>query len=86
MRTVACPHCDEPFNFRESSVGKLYRCRNCRGRIEFFYGHDDKPAFNHTWHLVLTLLTCGLWAIVWPLAWLAHQAKAPPVTVYARAR
>lgn len=28
--------------------------------------------FNHTWHLVLTLLTCGMWAPVWLIAYMLH--------------
>jgi DNA-directed RNA polymerase subunit RPC12/RpoP len=81
MLSVNCPHCGELFNFRESSVGKLYHCRACRGRIELF---REKPAFNHAPHLVLTILSCGWWGFVWLLALLAHAMKVP--TVYARAK
>lgn len=30
--------------------------------------------FNHTLHLILTLLTCGLWLPVWVLLYLLHAA------------
>jgi hypothetical protein len=28
--------------------------------------------FNHGFHLMLTVLTCGLWAPVWVIAWALH--------------
>ena len=30
--------------------------------------------FNHSFHLILTVLTCGLWAPVWAVMWLARKA------------
>lgn len=38
---------------------------------------------NHVLHLILSVLTVGLWLFVWPLVWLMHklQTKAVRITV-----
>lgn len=32
-------------------------------------------ATNHTLHLIISLLTCGLWLFVWPVVWLINKPK-----------
>lgn len=31
------------------------------------------PPFPHTFHLLMTLLTCGLWFPIWFLTWLLYR-------------
>lgn len=38
-------------------------CRGCRRHVL-----AQRPGTNHTFHLLVTLFTCGLWIIVWLLS------------------
>lgn len=31
---------------------------------------------NHTFHLLMTVFTCGLWGLVWLLVWAVNQGKS----------
>lgn len=37
--------------------------------------HPPKPT-NHVFHLIMTLVTCGLWAPVWIVVALSHKSGA----------
>ncbi|SFY06805.1 hypothetical protein OH786_03655 [Streptomyces atratus] len=48
------------------------------------YRHVEKRGANHGLHIVLTILTCGLWAITgWPIA--AAMGRKTTSTTYAPA-
>jgi hypothetical protein len=36
---------------------------------------------NHTLHLILSLVTCGLWLLVWPVVYLLNQRKTLVLSV-----
>jgi hypothetical protein len=36
-----------------------------------------KRQTNHTFHLIVSLLTCGLWLPVWGFVWLFNQVRRP---------
>ncbi|MFB7191420.1 hypothetical protein ACFCZT_40395 [Streptomyces sp. NPDC056230] len=48
------------------------------------FRHVEKRGANHTLHLIITILTCGLWAITgWPIA--AMMGRKTKTTTYAPA-
>jgi hypothetical protein len=35
-------------------------------------GHDTRPAFPHVFHLFMTLITAGVWSLIWLLHYLCR--------------
>jgi uncharacterized protein (DUF983 family) len=67
--TCDCPHCGERSNLRASSIGKAYRCQRCRQQYVRLAPPVPTPAFPHGMHLLLSIVTCGLWIPIW----IAHR-------------
>lgn len=84
MRTYVCPNCETEWRCRESSIGTVQRCRNCRVKVRLWEVDGPKPPMNHAPHIVGLIVTCGLWLPVYVLAIIAHEFSGPTKVIKSR--